>query len=168
MPIMNMACSNAVEVGFAAVSKPDTWSMPFLLRATPRLDLAGWTLRSEVNHDGDRAFERHTRPDPERYEYRNVIASHPPSGRYVRDTAAPHTGRTFGDDRLADFLMRASLEHLPVNETVRHLADNIHDFADEGLRDDATMLLLEHHPAVLLRVHARLAHNTAWEQPLQL
>ena len=53
MPIMNMACSNAVEAGFAAVSKPETWSMPFLLRATSRLDLAG----SEVNHDGDRAFD---------------------------------------------------------------------------------------------------------------
>ena len=44
--------------------------MPFLLRATPRLDLADWSLRSEVNRDGDRAFGRHTRPDPERYEYR--------------------------------------------------------------------------------------------------
>ena len=58
--------------------------MPFLLGATPRLDLAGWTLRSEVNHDGDRAFGRHTRPDPERYEIRNVLASHPPSGHSVR------------------------------------------------------------------------------------
>lgn len=83
MPIMNMACSNAVKVGFAAVGKPDTWSMPFLLRATPRLDLAGWTLRSEVNHHGDRAFERHTRPDPERYEHRNVLASDPLSGQYA-------------------------------------------------------------------------------------
>jgi putative acetyltransferase len=54
--------------------------MPFLLRATPRLDLTGWTLRSEVNHHSDRAFERHTRPDPERYEYRNVLASDPLSG----------------------------------------------------------------------------------------
>jgi len=80
MPIMNMAYSNAVDVGFAAVGTPDTWSMPFLLRATPRLDLTGWTLRSEVNQDGDRAFERHTRPDPERYENRNVLASHPLSG----------------------------------------------------------------------------------------
>ena len=25
---------------------------PFLLRATPQLDLAGWSLRSEVNLDG--------------------------------------------------------------------------------------------------------------------
>jgi hypothetical protein len=46
--------------------------MPFLLRATPRLDLAGWSLRSEVNLDGDRAFWRHTQPDPQRYESRSA------------------------------------------------------------------------------------------------
>src|SRR3954454_12143090 len=74
MPIMNMACSNAVECGFATVATPDMWLLPFLLRATPRLDLTGWSLRSEVNHHSDRAFERHTRPDPERYETRNALA----------------------------------------------------------------------------------------------
>ncbi len=52
------------------------WLMPFLLRATPRQDLTGWTLRSEVNHHGDRAFERHTRPDPERYENRWPLTLH--------------------------------------------------------------------------------------------
>jgi serine phosphatase RsbU (regulator of sigma subunit) len=52
----------------------------------------------------------------------------------------------FGDDRLADFLVRASLERLPARETVRHLADNIIEFSDDGLRDDATMLLMEYHP----------------------
>jgi hypothetical protein len=55
-------------------------------------------------------------------------------------------GSFFGDGRLADFLVRASLENLPVRETVRHLADNIMKFSDDGLRDDATMLLLEHRP----------------------
>jgi hypothetical protein len=55
-------------------------------------------------------------------------------------------GAFFGTDRLADFLVRASLERLPVTQTVRHLADSILEFADEGLSDDATMLLLEHHP----------------------
>jgi serine phosphatase RsbU (regulator of sigma subunit) len=55
-------------------------------------------------------------------------------------------GSFFGNDRLADFLVRASLENLPVRETVRHLADNILKFSDDGLRDDATMLLMEHHP----------------------
>ncbi len=56
-------------------------------------------------------------------------------------------GSYFGDDRLADFLVRASLERLPARETVRHLADNILTFADVGLRDDATMLLIEYRPS---------------------
>lgn len=55
-------------------------------------------------------------------------------------------GSFFGDDRLADFLVRASLERLPARETVRHLADNIIEFSDVGLHDDATMLLMEYHP----------------------
>ncbi len=55
-------------------------------------------------------------------------------------------GAFFGDDRLADLLVRASLENLPVHETVRHLADNIIRFSDAGLRDDATMLLTEYRP----------------------
>lgn len=55
-------------------------------------------------------------------------------------------GSFLGDDRLADYLVRASLEQLPVRETVRHLIDNVLTFSDDGLRDDATMLLLEHHP----------------------
>src|SRR5215211_2801943 len=65
---MNMCAPMTVVDGFAAVGIPDTWLMPFLLRATPRLDLVGWSLRSEVNLDGDRAFWRHIRPDPQRYE----------------------------------------------------------------------------------------------------
>src|SRR3954468_19151380 len=84
MPIMNMACSNAVECGFATVGTPDMWLLPFLLRATPRLDLTGWSLRSEVNHHSDRAFERHTRPDPERYETRNALAQDHLSGQSAR------------------------------------------------------------------------------------
>jgi hypothetical protein len=55
-------------------------------------------------------------------------------------------GSFFGDERLADFLVRAALEGLPTRETVRHLADNILTFSDDGLRDDATMLMLEHSP----------------------
>jgi hypothetical protein len=58
--------------------------MPSLLRATPRLELAGRSLRSEVNRDGDRAPEKYTQPDPECYEYRNVLASRPLSGHSVR------------------------------------------------------------------------------------
>lgn len=52
-------------------------------------------------------------------------------------------GSFFGDFRLADFLARAALEQLPVQETVRHLTESVIDFNDEGLRDDSTMLLLE-------------------------
>ncbi len=55
-------------------------------------------------------------------------------------------GSFFGDDRLADRLVRASLENLPVRETVRHLAENILSFANVGLRDDATMFLMEYRP----------------------
>lgn len=55
-------------------------------------------------------------------------------------------GTFFGDDRLADLLVRASLENLPAQETVRHLADSIVGFSPLGLRDDATMLLMEYRP----------------------
>jgi serine phosphatase RsbU (regulator of sigma subunit) len=55
-------------------------------------------------------------------------------------------GSFFGDDRLADLLVRASLENLPVQETVRHLAESILRFSSVGLRDDATMLLMEYRP----------------------
>jgi hypothetical protein len=52
-------------------------------------------------------------------------------------------GSFFGDNRLSDFLVRAALEDLPVQETVRHLSESVVDFNDVGLRDDATMLLVE-------------------------
>jgi serine phosphatase RsbU (regulator of sigma subunit) len=55
-------------------------------------------------------------------------------------------GSFFGDDRLADLLVRASLEQVPVQETVRHLADSIIDFSGIGLRDDATLLLMDYRP----------------------
>jgi hypothetical protein len=49
----------------------------------------------------------------------------------------------FGEDRLADHLVRAAGEYLPLNETVRHLSDSVIRFTDDSLRDDATMLLIE-------------------------
>lgn len=52
-------------------------------------------------------------------------------------------GSFFGDHRLADFLVRAALEDLPVQETLRRIAESLIDFNDDGLRDDATMFLLE-------------------------
>src|SRR5215216_4282853 len=78
---MNMCAPMTVVDGFATAGIPDTWLMPFLLRATQRLDLAGRSLRSEVNLDGDRAFWRHTRPDPQRYETSQRLALKSPSGR---------------------------------------------------------------------------------------
>src|SRR3954447_18729587 len=57
--------------------------MPFLLRATPRQDLAGWSLRSEVNL----TVTGHSRdtPDqtPDATEHRHVVAPRPPSGHYA-------------------------------------------------------------------------------------
>lgn len=52
-------------------------------------------------------------------------------------------GSFFGSNRLADFLVRASLEHLPVQETVRHISESVIDFNHLNLHDDATMLLLQ-------------------------
>src|SRR5215212_6919836 len=72
-------------MGFAAAGTPNTWLMPFLFRATPRLDLAGWSLRSEVNLDGDRAFWRHTRPDPQRHGTPQHLALQSPSGDGTTD-----------------------------------------------------------------------------------
>ena len=63
----------------------------------------------------------------------------------ITEARAPD-GAFFGTDRLADLLVRASLENLPVQETVRHLADSIISFSTVGLRDDATMLLMEYRP----------------------
>lgn len=52
-------------------------------------------------------------------------------------------GSFFGEERLADYFVRASLEDLPVQETVRHISDSVVKFNHFNLRDDATMLLLE-------------------------
>jgi hypothetical protein len=75
--------SDAVVDGFAAVGTPDTWLMPFLLRATPQLDPADWSLRSEVNltvtgHSRDTPDQTHNATEtPQR------LAPHPPSGHYA-------------------------------------------------------------------------------------
>ena len=52
-------------------------------------------------------------------------------------------GSFFGSNRLADFLVRASLERLPVQETVRHISESVIEFNHFNLSDDATMLLLQ-------------------------
>ncbi len=54
-------------------------------------------------------------------------------------------GADFGLERLADLLVRATLDAVPPAETVRRLAGLILEFNGEGLADDATLLLLEYH-----------------------
>ena len=54
-------------------------------------------------------------------------------------------GALFGRERLADFLVRAALEGVPVAETARRLSANVLDYVDSRLNDDATLLLIEYH-----------------------
>ena len=53
-------------------------------------------------------------------------------------------GAFFGRERLADFLVRAALDGVPVAETARRLSASVIDYVDAGLRDDATLLLIEY------------------------
>jgi serine phosphatase RsbU (regulator of sigma subunit) len=50
----------------------------------------------------------------------------------------------FGTERLADLLVRASLEELSVAETARRLSNSVVEYSG-GLDDDATLVLLEYH-----------------------
>ena len=54
-------------------------------------------------------------------------------------------GDLFGGERLADYLVRAALDGVPVAETVRRLSANVLSFVGGGLSDDASMFLLEYH-----------------------
>lgn len=62
----------------------------------------------------------------------------------ITESRAPD-GAFFGRDRLADFLVRAALEGVPVAETARRLSASVIDFVDTALSDDATLLLIEYH-----------------------
>ncbi len=53
-------------------------------------------------------------------------------------------GEFFGIDRLADYLVRSTLERVSVEETVRRLSTNILAFTANVLNDDATMFLVEY------------------------
>ncbi len=53
-------------------------------------------------------------------------------------------GAFFGAERLADFLVRAALDGVPVAETARRLSASVIDYVDAGLNDDATLLLIEY------------------------
>jgi len=65
----------------------------------------------------------------------------------VSESRSPD-GTLFGTARLADFLVRASIDDVSVAETIRRLSANVVDHVGAGLRDDATLLLIEYnnHP----------------------
>lgn len=53
-------------------------------------------------------------------------------------------GTLFGTERLADLLVRATLDGVSIAETVRRLSASIVSHVGAGLRDDATLLLIEY------------------------
>lgn len=56
------------------------------------------------------------------------------------------TGETFGEDRLADTLVRHMAGGEPAPEALRHLVHALLVHQDHRLRDDATIALIEWHP----------------------
>lgn len=60
----------------------------------------------------------------------------------ITESLSPDGGR-FGVDRLADLLVRASLERVPVRETARRLSENVLEHTAGNLKDDGTLLLVE-------------------------
>lgn len=54
-------------------------------------------------------------------------------------------GEEFGVPRLADFLVRATLDRVSPAETVRRLSASIMAYNSAGLSDDATLLLIDYH-----------------------
>lgn len=53
-------------------------------------------------------------------------------------------GSAFGVDRLADFLVRATIDSVPAAETVRRLTTKVVDHVGGRLRDDATVFLVDY------------------------
>lgn len=64
----------------------------------------------------------------------------------ISEAVSPSGGR-FGLSRLADFLIRSTLDGLPGAETVRRLSAAVGAHVGQGLNDDATMLLVDFHGA---------------------
>ncbi len=61
----------------------------------------------------------------------------------ISESLSPDGGR-FGQERLADYLVRATLDGLPGAETVRRLSAAVGTHVGQGLNDDATILLVEY------------------------
>jgi len=66
----------------------------------------------------------------------------------ISESCSPDGGR-FGQERLADYLVRATLDGLPGAETMRRLSAAVGAHVGKGLDDDATMLLVEYRRADL-------------------
>ena len=61
----------------------------------------------------------------------------------VSESRSPD-GTLFGTERLADFLVRATIDGVSVAETIRRLSANVVTHVGAGLNDDATMFLVEY------------------------
>ncbi len=61
----------------------------------------------------------------------------------VSESRSPD-GTLFGTERLADFLVRATMDGVSVAETVRRLSANVVAHVGAGLKDDATVFLVEY------------------------
>jgi serine phosphatase RsbU (regulator of sigma subunit) len=53
-------------------------------------------------------------------------------------------GERFGSDRLADFLVRATLDQVSATETARRLCMNVIAYGDDRRKDDATLFLVDY------------------------
>ncbi|MDQ1433688.1 MAG: hypothetical protein QOF59_504 [Actinomycetota bacterium] len=62
----------------------------------------------------------------------------------VSEAKSP-AGEEFGVPRLADLLVRATLDSVSPAETARRLSTSIVSFNNAGLNDDATLLLVDYH-----------------------
>jgi serine phosphatase RsbU (regulator of sigma subunit) len=63
----------------------------------------------------------------------------------VVETRSPDTGEEFGVPRLADLLVRATLDGVFPAETARRLSASIMAYNGAGLSDDATLLVIDYH-----------------------
>ena len=61
----------------------------------------------------------------------------------ISESQSPE-GSAFGTDRLADFLVRATMDGASVAETIRRLSAKVIAHVGAGLRDDATLFLIEY------------------------
>lgn len=61
----------------------------------------------------------------------------------ITESRAPD-GSFFGRERLADHLVRSTLDGVPVSEAARRLGASVIEHVHSGLSDDATLLLVEY------------------------